>query len=329
VTLRTSKNWAYVDMATVVLPRRGRVQVRPPTTGTQPSGWDAAYVKGAPRLHLGEWHQDRVMTSFYLEGGAPVANELAELTFPDPVLVPQAGERVIFSPIERRVRVRATKTLSVPGTLDGAAVPVSAKRPFQEVGVRFESEGDQWVSATVTGPLVSRSQRSPALVGPGGRTLVGSTNATTGGNGVAPDLWYLPEAGSYRFMVRTDPRHDSGSVQLSSVRELDAEMPLDGQPLTITAQTPGEMVLATGELSDVSYTFSAESTNATGWLGYANSLPFLPCRSSFCDGSTSGFASPQIPTYFFPLRREGRWVFVVAFDPGQTGTVRLRMTPTG
>ncbi len=326
VTLRSSKNWAYVDMATVVVPRRGRVQVRPPTTETPPSDWDTVYVKGAPSLQLGGWHQDRTMGLFYLEAGAPVANELAELTLPDPKLVPQAGERVILRPVERRVRVRATKTLLVPGTLDGGAIRVVAKRRFQEVGVRFESAGDQWVRATVTGRLTSRSLRSPALVGPGDRTLVGSTNATSGGNFVAPDLWYLPEAGSYRFMVRTDPRHDSGRIALSSVRELGVEMPADGQALAFTAQEPGEWVLATGELADVSYRFSAESTEATGWHAYANSLPFLPCRSSFCDGGTSAFAEPQAPSWFFPLHAAGRWVFLVAFEPGQVGTVSLRLT---
>jgi hypothetical protein len=327
VRLGWREGGAYVDAGIVAVPRRGRVQVRP-TSSTKPEQpWSTLYLKGAPRLDIWLWHQEaeRSPAAVYLEAGSPIANEQAEMMVQDQALVPQAGQRVILMSGEPRMRVRATRARSVPGTLDGAAVPVAADRRYQEVGVRFASVGDQWVTATVTGQLASRSLRSLALIGPDGRTVVGLDQATMG---VGADLWYLPTAGRYRLMARTDPTHNSGRIKLSTVRELDAEMPADGQPLAFTAQKPGEWVLATGQLADEPYQLTAEATGATKWRTFAKSQPFVPCRSSFCDQGTSATLTPDNTTHFPPLHSEGPWIFLVAFGAGQSGTVSLRLTPT-
>ena len=135
--------------------------------------------------------------------------------------------------------------------------------------MRFTSAGDQWVTATASGPLAGRSLTQLALTGPDGSTLVGLNTATVG----SVDLWYLPEPGSYRLTARTDPEHETGSITVSSVRELDAEMPADGQPLAFTAQKPGEWVVATGQLDQPPYQLSAEATGATDWRAYASTAP--------------------------------------------------------
>ena len=324
VVLRSRGYGAYTDWATVVTPRRGRVQVRP--TSTEPAApWAALHLEGAPMLDIGNWHaeHERVPQAVYLDAGAPVANEVGTMETTDGPLVPRAGQRVILIPGERRVRARALRALAVPGAPDGAAVPVAAERRYQEVGLRFRSEGDQWVTATVKGQLASRSLSSLALTGPDGSTLVGLNHATAVGS---PDLWYLPEAGSYRLMARTDPAHESGRIRLSTVRELEAEMPADGQPLAFTAQEPGEWVLATGQLGGAPYQLTAEPTVASEWLVAANKLPFNVCRSSFCDFGTSATLSPESPSHYPALQAEGRWVFLVAFGAGQSGTVNLRLT---
>lgn len=327
VLLGSRKDGAYVDAGTVVVPQRGRVQVR--STSTTDGPWSALYLRGAPRLDILNWHQDRFMTAVYLEAGSPIANEQGEMMVQDQALVPQAGQRVILMPARKQLRVRATRARSVPGTLDGAAVPVSADQRYQEVGVRFASEGDQWVTATVSGPLGSRSLRSLAMVGPHGHTLVGLDQATMG---VGADLWHLPIAGRYRLMARTDLRRSTGHIALTTVRQLDAEMPTDGQPLAFTAQEPGEWVLATGQLADESYQLTAEATGGTEWRAFANSQPFALCRSSFCDqGGTFEYLTPDNPSTgsFYPLHDEGPWIFLVAFGAGQSGTVSLRLTPAG
>ena len=171
----------------------------------------------------------------------PVANELGEMSPTAEPLVPQAGQRVILLPCEKHLRARATKVRPVPATIDGAAVGLEADLRYQEVGVRFTSAGDQWVTATASGPLAGRRLTQLALTGPDGSTLVGLNTATVG----SVDPWYLPEPGSYRLTARTDPEHETGSITVSGVRELDAEMPADGQPLAFTAQEPGEWVVAT------------------------------------------------------------------------------------
>ena len=127
----------------MVVPRRGRVQVRPTSTRLE-APWCALYLEGAPMLDIANWHQEyeRSPQAIYLEAGAPVANELGTMAPATGVpLVPRAGQRVILVPGENRVRARATKTRTVPGTLDGAAVAVAAERRYQEVGVRFRSDG--------------------------------------------------------------------------------------------------------------------------------------------------------------------------------------------
>jgi len=202
-------------------------------------------------------------------------------------------------------------------------VGVAADLRYQEVGVRFTSAGDQWVTATVGGPLAERVLTQLALTGPDGSTLVGLNTATVG----AVELWYVSEPGSYRLTARTDPEHETGSITVSSVRELGSEMPTDGRPLAFTAQEPGEWVLATGDLDAPPYVLSAEATGATDWRAVANTYPFLLCRSSFCDQGTSATITPEHPTHYPPLQVAGRYVFLVAFGAGETGTVSLRLTP--
>ena len=114
---------------------------------------------------------------------------------------------------------------------------------------------------------------------------------------------------------------------MSSVRELETEMPADGQPLAFTAQKPGEWVVATGQLDQPPSMLSAEAVGATEWRAVANTFPFVLCRSSFCDQGTSATITPEYPTHYPPLQVAGRYVFLVAFGAGQAGTVSLRLAP--
>ena len=324
--LRYRDRGAYEDWATVVVPRRGRVQVRPTSTRLE-APWGALYLKGHPMLDIANWHQEyeRSPQAIYLEAGVLAANELGTMARTDDPVVLRAGQRVILVPGESRVRARATKTHTVPGVLDGTAVAVAADRRYQEVGVRFRSEGDQWVTARVDGQLASRSLPELALTGPDGSTLVGLNHSTMGG---FPDLWYVPEARSYRLTVRTDPEHRSGRASVSTVRELEAEMPADGQQLAFTAQEPGEWVVATGQLDDPPLALSAEAVGTTEWMAFANLLPLQVCRGSFCADYSSAHLSPDYPAQtFMPLSDQGRYLFLVTFGPGQTGTVSLRLNP--
>lgn len=315
---------AYTDWGNVVVPRHGRVQVRP-TSSPKDAPWCSLYLEGAPWLDIANWHAEyeRSPRAIYLEAGSPVANELGEMSPTAEPLVPQAGQRVVLVPCEKRLRARATKVRPMPATIDGAAAALSAERRYQEVGVRITSAGDQWVTAAVQGPLASRSLTQLALTGPDGSTLVGLNTATVG----SVDLWYLPEPGSYRLTARTDPDHETGSLTVSSVRELETEMPADGQPLAFTAQKPGEWVVATGQLDQPPSMLSAEAVGATEWRAVANTFPFVLCRSSFCDQGTSATITPEYPTHYPPLQVAGRYVFLVAFGPGQAGTVSLRLAP--
>jgi hypothetical protein len=233
---------------------------------------------------------------------------------------------VILFPGQRKVRARALRSSVVPAVLDGAAVPVSAPRSYAEVGASFESAGDQWVTADVEGSLASRSESQLALVDATGETLVGLGQATFGG---MPDLWYLPEPGRYRLMVRTDPGHGSGTVRLSTARVLDQQMPADGTPLAFTARQPGEWMLATGHLGKGSYQLTAEAQGTTEWTAAANILPFFVCRIAFCGDSRSALLTQDISSNYFPMQVEGDWLYLVALGEGQTGTVSLRVTPTG
>jgi hypothetical protein len=56
-------------------------------------------------------------------------------------------------------------------------------------------------------------------------------------------------------------------------------------------------------------------------------VPLVLCRSSFCDQGTSATITPEDPTHYPPLQVAGRYAFLVAFGPGQAGTVALRLAP--
>ena len=317
---------AYEDWAKVVVPHHGRVQVRPTSPG-QVSPWGALYLGDAPVLNIWTWHQEYELSpkAVYLEAGAPVANSWADV--PD-----RGATRAPGGPTGHPAPRRE------PGPRPRHQNPLGARHArrrgrgggrraaLQEVGVRFASQGDHWVTAAVNGRLESRSMPSLALTGPDGSTLVGLNHATYGSGG-SPELWYLPEAGSYRVTVRTDPDHQSGTLSLASVRELAVEMPTDGQPLAFTAQKPGEWVLASGQLPDQPYTLSVEAVGATSWRASAHVVPLEVCRGAFCGDGTSATLTPKFPTSSYPpLQSAGSWIFVVGFGPGHTGTVSLRLT---
>ena len=92
-------------------------------------------------LDIATWHQEaeRSPRAVYLEAGVPISNELGMMAEGETPLVPRAGQRVVLFPNVNRVRARALRSSVVTGALDGAAVPVSATRNFQEVGVAFSS----------------------------------------------------------------------------------------------------------------------------------------------------------------------------------------------
>jgi hypothetical protein len=86
-------------------------------------------------------------------------------------------------------------------------------------------------------------------------------------------------------------------------------------------------VVATGQLDQPPYQLSAETVGATHWRAVANTYPFVLCRSSFCDQGSGATITPDSPTHYPPLQVAGRYVFLVAFGAGQTGTVSLRLAP--
>ncbi len=181
------------------------------------------------------------------------------------------------------------------------------------------------MTAAVDGRLASRTLRELALTGPDGSTLVGLNHSTFGG---FPDLWYLPEAGSYRLTVRTDPEHQSGTVRLSTVRELEAEMPADGQALAFTAQKPGEWVLATGQLDRpaVRAVRGGRGRHRVAGVREHPALAAVPWRLLRRWHQCVPF--PQVAVQqLLPARGQGRYLFLVTFGPGQTGTVSLRLGP--
>ena len=73
---------------------------------------------------------------------------------------------------------------------------------------------------------------------------------------------------------------------------------------------------------------SAEATGATDWRAYANLLPFQLCRGAFCADCSQCLPHTQVGRRATSrCQFEGRYVFLVAFGAGQTGTVSLRLTP--
>lgn len=82
---------AFEVWTTVVVPRRGRVQVRP-TAPPSEAPWCAMYLEDAPMLNIATWHQEieRAPQAIYVEAGVPVSNEQGTMALATgELLVPQ------------------------------------------------------------------------------------------------------------------------------------------------------------------------------------------------------------------------------------------------
>ena len=316
---------AYTDWGNVVVPRHGRVQVRPTSSPTD-APWCSLYLEGAPWLDIANWHAEyeRSPRAIYLEAGSPVANELGEMSPTAEPLVPQAGQRVILLPCEKHLRARATRSARCPPRSTARPWALAAERRYQEVGVRFTSAGDQWVTATVGGPLAGRSLTQLALTGPDGSTLVGLNTATVG----SVDLWYaagardLPADGADGPGARDREHH---RVERPRARRRDA-----GRRPAAGLHRPGAGGVGAGHgpagRAAVRAVRRGRRVPPTG----GRTRTSCPSSCAVAPSARTTAVPPSHPSgrrHYFPLSFEGRYVFLVAFGAGQTGTVSLRLTP--
>ena len=143
------------------LGHRGRPSARSragrPTAAHMESPWFALYLRGAPLLDIANWHQEheRSPQAMYLEAGAPVANELGTMCHERGTARARAGQR------SSSCRPTAGSAPAPPGPARSRhdrrrGRGMAAERRYQEVGVRFTSAGDQWVTATASGALAGR-----------------------------------------------------------------------------------------------------------------------------------------------------------------------------
>ena len=102
--LRYRSRGAYEDWATVVVPRRGRVQVRPTSTPME-APWGALYLEGAPMLDIANWHAGVRTFAAGRSTSRPARRWPTSWARwrrrPAEPLVPRAGQRVILVPAEK------------------------------------------------------------------------------------------------------------------------------------------------------------------------------------------------------------------------------------
>ena len=142
-------------LAKVVAPHHGRVQVRPTSPGQV---LVAGPCTDAPVLNIWTWHQEYVLSpkAVYLEAGAPVANELGEMSPTAEPLVPQAGQRVILLPAENRSAPAHQNPLGARHARRrgrGGGLPSGPHTKRSASGSRPRAH--HWVTAAVNGRLES------------------------------------------------------------------------------------------------------------------------------------------------------------------------------
>jgi len=122
-------------------------------------------------------------------------------------------------------------------------------------------------------------------------------------------------------------------VRLSTVL---APMPLDGTPVTFTAATPGQWVLAPVTLDDGSYTLDATGWTVPGrWSGRASAVDELHCPVMGpigCGEHSAGYVNARHPASgFFSVGYGGRnpWAVLLRVPSASTGSVDLALTPMG
>ena len=309
----------YVDAALLRVPPTGRVQVTP--TRRHQAGWDTVMLPDGTEGDL------EFSLGAYVEAGLPVSDGLGALNPDDEPLAPvHAGDRLLFIALGA-MDAQATSAIVVPAVLDGAAVTVTnGGVPFRETQAEFDGVAGQWVHLERVG-VPATYGFDPGLVDPQGRQLLNPTS-------VYHPYWQLPVTGRYRVQVPTSPSSFSGTLRVRTVRVLTEPMPTDGSPLTFTASTPGEWMLArfslsTGDIRSIHLHAAEASGDWSAFVDREQRYLCTPMGPLDCGTGTYATVDATHPDSG-PLNLwnpTGPWVMVVRTATGQGGTVTVSLPP--
>ena len=142
------------------------------------------------------------------------------------------------------------------------------------------------------------------------------------------DVLFLPQMQALVAGARATAR-----VRLATVLP---PMPLDGTPVTFTAATLGQWVVAPVTLDDRSYTLDATGWTIPGsWSGRASAIDELHCSATGpigCGENSAGYVNARHPASgFFSVGYGGRnpWAVLLRVPSASTGSVDLALTPVG
>jgi hypothetical protein len=182
--------------------------------------------------------------------------------------------------------------------------------------VEFDAVAGTWLEAEIVGPTGGFYER-PRLIGPGGRQY---------------DRTFLqvPTTGSWRLVVPTAPTTESTRVRIRTITQAGVAMTPDGTHLTLTADEPGEWVLAPMTLAQLSYRLFSHAAVASGdWDAIATTQRELRCprRSMGCGEFSAGVVS-TVDSGSEAFGGYGPdWMVLLRPAPGVTATVELSVAP--
>jgi hypothetical protein len=307
-----------IKAVAVRVPARGRVQVTPDRFGG--SEWPDMLLPDGTRSSRG----NRYVTApdVALEAGSPPMWQAGPVYGLEDLTL-HRHDRVIFV-VRKATTLVVSTSQQRDVTVDGPAVTATnVGRPYQETELAFDGVAGQWVHLEQEGTLVGRSDRYryPSLVGPDGHVLVAAWNATH-------PFWRLPVTGRYRMLVETGAAPVSAQVRVRSIRVIGA-MPTDGSPLTFTAASPGEWMLASFDIGDgdVRRLQAVGSDTAAGWTAFAESTTRFVCSFDDhpgCSDHSQALVDAGHPASLDPLGPDS-WTVVVALPPTATGSVTVTL----
>ncbi len=325
-SVRLPARRGYLQAVALRVPTTGRVQLAPTST-KQYGVWNEVFFPDLSRYNVGGGPDFPESEALFFEAGHRIFNFFGALplsTSSSSMVWP--GQRLLVVTVDR-IRVRATSAIRVATTVDGAPLTITnGDRALRETQVEFDGTADQWVTLERTGESADSDYRFPMLLDPNGDQVLPPPL-------LYQPFWQLPVTGHYRVMVPTTKAGFTAGVRMRAVRVVDQPMPLDGSPLTLSATTPGEWVLATFSLAQYDLRrLHLEAATMTGdWQAVANVDGRYQCYGSpnDCGSFSYGTVDATQPdsTSFGAWHPTGGWVVVLEPTPGVLGQVTVSLQP--
>lgn len=213
--------------------------------------------------------------------------------------------------------------------IDGPSVRVPIDVPGQNAIVRFQGREGQRAAVFASDFALGVDGRGSAAIDvydPGDDLITHGIDAFDAGNGeLGGHSLILPRTGTYAIIVLPG-RGETGSFDLRVTGDVEKRIRVDGRPVTVRIDTPGQNAIVrfegtsgdTVELLASNFALGANAGGSAAVEVYDPGDDEITPGSPILDGGTRTLAPLELPS-------SGTYAILVLPDRGQTGSVALRL----